>query len=169
MGQIQSKRASSTTTTTSSTRFLTRHRSRAASSADFSAPIVDITPPRPPHHLHRISELIDPLTLILPDPSTPPQRSRSNTLESQLGTDEARNSTGRFVQSPSGNLLGAEEFLNHPNRPLAMWERRERVINATREGFERLETESRAEATAEQRQSRDRGGKRGRRCCCQMW
>ena len=48
------------------------------------------------------------------------------------------------MHSPSGNALGADEFIAHPSRPLAMWERQERVLQATREGMERFEADSRA-------------------------
>lgn len=34
---------------------------------------------------------------------------------------------GWMVRSPSGNLLGPGEFLHHPERPLSLRERRERV------------------------------------------
>lgn len=63
------------------------------------------------------------------------------------------------MHSPSGNALGTEEFIAHPNRPLAMWERQERVLQATRDGMERFEAESRAEM----RTTKDEkgGGKRG--------
>lgn len=74
------------------------------------------------------------------------------------------------MHSPSGNALGAEEFIAHPSRPLAMWERQERVLQATREGMERFEAESRAgmrSRTGAYREDKG-GGKRGRRrswCC----
>ena len=74
------------------------------------------------------------------------------------------------MHSPSGNALGAEEFIAHPSRPLAMWERQERVLQATREGMERFEAESRAGMRSRMGTVKDEkgGGKRGRSgwwCC----
>ena len=74
------------------------------------------------------------------------------------------------MHSPSGNALGAEEFIAHPSRPLAMWERQERVLQATREGMERFEAESRAGMRSRVGTTKDEKGseKRGRRrlwCC----
>ena len=67
------------------------------------------------------------------------------------------------MHSPSGNALGAEEFIAHPSRPLAMWERQERVLQATREGMERLEAESRTGTRSRMGTDREEkgGGKRG--------
>ena len=69
------------------------------------------------------------------------------------------------MHSPSGNALGAEEFIAHPSRPLAMWERQARVLQATREGMERLEAESRAGMRSRigSIKDEDGGGKRGKR------
>ena len=49
-----------------------------------------------------------------------------------------------IVQSPSGNALSPEEFMARPNRPLAMWERQEAIIQATKEAIARYEAESRS-------------------------
>ena len=68
------------------------------------------------------------------------------------------------MHSPSGNALGADEFIAHPSRPLAMWERQERVLQATREGMERFEAESRAGA----REAEKKGASKAKRrwwCC----
>lgn len=74
------------------------------------------------------------------------------------------------MHSPSGNALGAEEFIAHPSRPLAMWERQERVLQATREAMERFEAESRAGTWSRMETAKgDKGGgKRGgwRWWCC---
>lgn len=69
------------------------------------------------------------------------------------------------MHSPSGNALGAEEFIAHPSRPLAMWERQERVLQATREGMERFEAESRAGMRSRMGTAKDEkgGGKAGKR------
>lgn len=70
----------------------------------------NVSRPPPPPRLRRLSELIDP---------------------------EDINPNAR-VRSPSGNLLAAEEFLKHPDRPPSMRERqeiiRERVRAASRLG-----------------------------------
>ena len=97
----------------------------------------EITPPAPARVLNRLSEIIDPRELIQDELYLlTPTRHRSSS--------QAIPFTFRgLVQSPSGNELGAEEFIMHPDRPLAMWERQERVLQATREGMERFEMESR--------------------------
>lgn len=98
----------------------------------------EITPPAPARVLNRLSEIIDPRDLIQDELYLlTPTRHQSSSQPMPL--------TFRgLVQSPSGNELGAEEFIAHPNRPLAMWERQERVLQATRERLEILEMESRA-------------------------
>ena len=97
----------------------------------------EITPPAPARVLNRLSEIIDPRDLIQDELYLlTPTRHRSSS--------QAIPFTFRgLVQSPSGNELGAEEFIMHPDRPLAMWERQERVLQATREGMKRFEMESR--------------------------
>ena len=98
----------------------------------------EITPPAPARVLNRLSEIIDPRDLIQDELYLlTPTRHQSSSQPMPL--------TFRgLVQSPSGNELGAEEFIAHPNRPLAMWERQERVLQATRERLEILEMENRA-------------------------
>ena len=97
----------------------------------------EITPPAPARVLNRLSEIIDPRDVLQDELYLlTPMRCRSSSQPLPV--------TFRgIVQSPSGNELGAEEFIMHPNRPLAMWERQERVMQATREGMERFEMESR--------------------------
>jgi len=41
------------------------------------------------------------------------------------------------IKSPSGNLLGPQGYINHPDRPLSMRERQQRVLN----GMERVKKE----------------------------
>jgi len=59
--------------------------------------------------------------------------------------------------------LGAEEFISHPDRPLAMWERQERVVQATRKELERYEAESRAGTRSRLSTRSEKKRKRG--CC----
>ena len=96
----------------------------------------EITPPAPARVLNRLSEIIDPRDLIQDELYllTPTRHQSSQPMPFAFRG---------LVQSPSGNELGAEEFIMHPSRPLAMWERQERVLQATREGMERFEMESR--------------------------
>lgn len=96
----------------------------------------EITPPAPARVLNRLSEIIDPRDLIQDELYllTPTRHQSSQPIPFAFRG---------LVQSPSGNELGAEEFIMHPSRPLAMWERQERVLQATREGMERFEMESR--------------------------
>lgn len=107
----------------------------------------EITPPAPARVLNRLSEIIDPRDLIQDELYLlTPTRHQSSSQPMPF--------TFRgLVQSPSGNELGADEFIAHPNRPLAMWERQERVLQATREGMERFEMESRAASHSRTRSS----------------
>lgn len=61
-----------------------------------------VTRPAPPRRLATISTLIDPADLI---------------SESDWS-----------IKSPSGNLLNSQGYLNHPDRPLSMRERQQRVL-----------------------------------------
>ena len=100
----------------------------------------EITPPAPARVLNRLSEIIDPRDLIQDELYLlTPTRHQSSSQPMPF-------TLRGLVQSPSGNELGAEEFIAHPNRPLAMWERQERVLQATREGMERFEMESRVDS-----------------------
>lgn len=136
MGQKQSKRASNT----SSVSLLTKCPSEPSTPLTPISPCQDITPPTIPRELTRISEIIDPRELLQDEIyNVTPTRRKSSSHNVSMAT---KAKTG-IVHSPSGNALGAEEFIAHPNRPLAMWERQERVMQATRDAVERYEAESR--------------------------
>ena len=175
MGQTQSKRVSSTSTASLLTTYISSPSSvnspsnptSPASPTSRDTPLSDITNPAVPRQLTRISEILDPRDIIreqtyLDSPSR--TRSSSQPLVSLTGP------RGGIVHSPSGNALGAEEFIAHPSRPLAMWERQERVLQATREGMERFEAESRAGMRSRIGTNKEEkgGGKRGgrRSWCC---
>ncbi|KAL9100674.1 MAG: hypothetical protein Q9163_003981 [Psora crenata] len=136
----------------------------------------DITPPAPRRHLHRLSDIIDPRT-ILEDAYSPlntPTRPSTSGLSTNTMSKSSPLSGRGIVQSPSGNTLGALEFIAHPNRPLAIWERQERVLQATREGMERLEAASKTSTRNGWRATlgksgggteKGKGGRRKSRCC----
>ena len=111
----------------------------------------EITPPAPARVLNRLSEIIDPRDLIQDELylMTPTRHGSS----SQPMPFTFRG----LVQSPSGNELGAEEFIAHPNRPLAMWERQERVLQATRDRLEMLEMELQAARQSDNDMRSDNG------------
>ncbi|MCJ1431325.1 hypothetical protein MMC27_000676 [Xylographa pallens] len=85
-----------------------------------------ITPPAQPQHLNRVSELIDPYDLL--------GVSAEDNIEAAM--NNAAGSTGRnkklpkLVQSPSGRILGAQEYIADPKRPLAIRERQESILKA---------------------------------------
>lgn len=149
MGQRQSKRVS----TTSSQTLLTDYSSPPNSPTSPITLCETITPPAAPREITRISEIIDPRELLndeiynvtptrprgLPQPLFSPS---SPGLQPLISLASPKTPTS-IVHSPSGNALGAEEFINHPHRPLAIWERQERVMEATKLGMERFEAESR--------------------------
>ena len=175
MGQTQSKRASSNSTASLLTSYTSSpsginspsNPASPASPTSPDTPLSNITNPAEPRHLTRISEILDPRDIIREQTYlNSPSRTRSSSQ--QLITLDAAN--GKMVHSPSGNALGAEEFIAHPSRPLAMWERQERVLQATREGMERFEAESRAGMRSRTGTNKDEkgGGRRGGRrwwCC----
>lgn len=174
MGQKQSKRVSSTSTASLLTTYISSPSSINSPSNPTSptsptspdTPLSDITTPAVPRQLTRISEILDPRDVLREHTYLDsPSRTRSS---SQALTPNAPKAG--ILHSPSGNALGAEEFIAHPSRPLAMWERQERVLQATREGMERFEAESRAGMRSRMGTSKDEkgGGKGGKRrgwCC----
>ena len=149
MGQKQTERSSNGSSHSLKTITINNHSGPSTSPAPTSSPYShdgspyahghdEITPPAPPRVLNRLSEIIDPRDLIQDELylMTPTRHGSSS---------QAMPYTFRgLVQSPSGNELGAEEFIAHPNRPLAMWERQERVLQATRDRLEMLEMELQA-------------------------
>jgi len=88
--------------------------------------VSEITRPAPPQHLNRMSELIDPYDLL--------GISADDNIEAVMSN--ATGSTGRnkklpkLVQSPSGRILGAQEYIADPKRPLAIRERQESILKA---------------------------------------
>ena len=148
MGQTQSKRVSNTST-------------------------ISLLSPTPP-----ISNSF-PTSPAWPDspysPLNTPTRPHNSRVLSNSSKKKSPFSGRGIIHSPSGNTLGAHEFIAHPNRPLAMWERQERVLQATREGMERLEAASRAETRTGWRSREGKNGEgfgrrwKGRRCCGWCW
>ena len=172
MGQKQSKRVSNT----SSASLLTKHASLPPSPSTPLSPYGDITPPAAPRELTRISEIIDPRDLLQDEIyNVTPIRHKSTSQYVNMPLSPATS----IVHSPSGNALGAEEFISHPNRPLAIWERQERVVQATRDGVARFEAESRMGnrsrmGTRSRLESRGNcvGGGKGlseKKRCCGCW
>lgn len=90
-------------------------------------PPATITRPAPPPRMHRVSELIDPYDLLgmtSDDVISIPQES------TQAGPLYGHKQLPMLVESPSGRILDPQEFLNHPNRPLAIRERQESILRA---------------------------------------
>lgn len=181
MGQKQSKRVSST----SSQAYLTTYSSPPNSPTPPTTRCEEITPPAAPRELTRLSEILDPREVLNDEiynvtPSRPRASrgphtdAKSPGLQPLIRPSLSRAPTS-IVHSPSGNALGAEEFVRHPNRPLAMWERQERVMQATREGVLRLEAESRIGNRSRMGTRRSRMGevteqrRKRRRGCCSCW
>jgi len=90
-------------------------------------PPATISRPARPPRMHRVSELIDPYDLL---------GMTSNDLMSipkasnQAGPMDSSKHLPMLVESPSGRTLKPQEFLNDPNRPLAIRERQESIIRA---------------------------------------
>ncbi|MCJ1249018.1 hypothetical protein MMC30_006240 [Trapelia coarctata] len=98
-----------------------------AGPAPVPAPLSTITRPAPPPRMHRVSELIDPYDLLgmaSDDLISIPQESN------QAGPMGSNKHLPVLVESPSGRTMEPQEFLNHPNRPLAIRERQESILKA---------------------------------------
>lgn len=110
--------------------------------------------------INRLSDIIDPLEvmdLCFPPIPITPANTVTNTpntsppLVPYTGIEEpvppipARHprhialGNRTIVNSPSGNAFGIHEFINYAERPLAMWERQERIMSATQEKVQALE------------------------------
>lgn len=96
----------------------------------------DVSRPPPPARLRHLSELIDPLDL----------------------TEKSH------VRSPSGNILGAAEFMMHPGRPRSIRERqeniREKVRSASRLAIEAKLAEEAEEAARKEEKKKEKEKKR---------
>ena len=109
--------------------------------------IKEITPPTAPREITRLSDILDPRDLV----------QEVTNRSSKLAQEPI---TPRMVHSPSGHLMEVDQFIASPNRPLAMWERQDKVRQATREGIARIEAESR---TGNRSRIESRGSVRGRK------
>ena len=101
-----------------------------------STDVASITRPAPPPNLHRVSELIDPHDLItssIDGPNRPQSQSRGTPVMTHRAAPDVNKRLPPLVESPSGNVFGAKEFLAHPNRPLAIRERQESIRRALEE------------------------------------
>ena len=135
MDQMKSNHAPSTTTVSLITKNSTMHTSPLTPDSH----VEGITPPAAPRELTRISEILDPREIFKAevDNNTPIRHRKS----SSQCLDWLPKPKKGIVHSPSGHALGAEEYNVHPGRPLAIWERQEKVIKGTKEGIEKLEVE----------------------------
>jgi hypothetical protein len=94
-----------------------------------------VTQPEQPRNLLRVSELIDPHELLglTPDDLTSYPYKRNNSKCYKQPKYPSRGVNKRLpplVESPSGTMLGAHEFISRPNRPLAIRERQESIRRA---------------------------------------
>lgn len=170
MGQKQSKRvsnASSNSLLLNPTRTIsTVYNSPPNSPSSPTSPTdsnTGITPPAPPPRLIRLSEIIDPREVLQAEYEAKLEELPTIPRRASQPLSTPRTPSRGLVQSPSGNVLGAEEFISHPDRPLALWERQERVVQATRKELERHEAETRAEVMS--RISMRSVAKKKRGCC----
>ena len=128
-----------------------------------SESISTITQPGPRPNILRVSELIDPHDLM-----GRYQQDLSGNRLSNMGESPERKPAASalpdtnkrlpgLVQSPSGNILGATEFLVHPSRPLAIRERQENIRQALQKA--QREERDRDGGDPEKRPKSDRGSK----------
>ena len=128
--------------------------------------IVRIIPP--PQEKNRLSDILDPLDVLTEYEGRVIDHTPSPPRKQLVGGKPRHVSLGEkgIVHSPSGNMLGVFEFVGNPNRPLAVWERQERIKSAAKEQFEkmdRLEMESRAGTRLTFRKGEEKKKRRG--CC----
>ncbi|MCJ1295822.1 hypothetical protein MMC34_007386 [Xylographa carneopallida] len=86
----------------------------------------DITPPAPPQRLNHMSELIDPYDLL----GISAEDNIKAAMNNVAGSTDRNKKLPKLVQSPSGRLLGAQEYIADPRRPLAIRERQESILKA---------------------------------------
>ena len=172
MGQSPSRRVSSSSThsllATSVRTVSTGYSTAPTSPTSPTSPIelkTGITTPAPPRQIIRLSEIIDPRDILQAEAEAKLEETPKRPRRASQPLFTPRVSSRGIVQSPSGNTLGAEEFIAHPDRPLAIWERQERVVEATRKELERYEAESRAGMMSSMSNRSEK--KTLRRCC--MW
>lgn len=146
--------------------------------------VEEISTPAPPRHITRLSELIDLRDLFeaeSPTPTAPnsptfPTSLASTTLPNSPNSANFPDSSGSpnslsplttrrsksvMVQSPSGNILSPQEFLQRPDRKLTMEERKQSI---------RINTENQIQR-AESKGGKDRKDKQNMTwrwffCCC---
>ena len=156
MGQKQSKRLSANSTTPLNPTIST------------NIPEPEITGPTPPRTIYRLSELFDPAELAREE-----NQALSGTMDPLPPTSNAPRRP--LVQSPSGQILNAEQFASHANRPLSLRERQEEIVRRTLAAVERSEASGGDGAFAEGRggqfgssaQGTEQGGKKKKhRGCC---
>ena len=112
------------------------HDTNNSSVSSLSGSHTGITRPAPPPRLHRVSELIDPYDLIGHCPEEPDcknARLNGTPVMSYKAEPDINKCLPPLIESPFGNVLGAQEFLAHPNRPLAIRERQESIRRALEE------------------------------------
>jgi len=119
-----------------------------------TTPAIVITRPAPRTELTRLSTTIDPIELV----------ARPESAGCSQPACTLSNPGTILVQSPSGNLLDAREYQNHPKRPLTLRERKEKIMEA-------MEKEKGAEK-AQQGVENEEVGSEGKKsagfwgCCC---
>ena len=103
-------------------------------------PISEISRPRAPSTLTRLSSLLDPVSPVILSSSPTGSNDWSGDgihgsgdgkdTSSGTGTSRASQKSPLTIRSPSGNLLGMASYFERPDRPLSMRERQERVRRA---------------------------------------
>ncbi|MCJ1376942.1 hypothetical protein MMC17_000032 [Xylographa soralifera] len=86
----------------------------------------EITRPAPPQRLNRVSELIDPHDLL----NISAEDNIKAAMMNEAGSTGRNKKLPKLVQSPSGRILGAQEYIANPKRPLAIRERQESILKA---------------------------------------
>ena len=92
-----------------------------------STPPAAITRPAPPSRMFRVSELIDPYDLLGMTSDNIVSIPQDSKRPGPLGSNKQ---LPILVESPSGRTMDPQEFINNPDRPLAIRERQESILRA---------------------------------------
>lgn len=93
----------------------------------------EISRPEPPRRLTHISELID-IDQLIRQRSSPPTDDTKDTLfteEEAPTTDDGAAASVMMIQSPSGNILSPQQYLERPDRVMTLEERKNSIRSNT--------------------------------------
>jgi len=119
-------------------------------------PSPEITRPALRREITRLSALIDPVDLMRAEVDSITRRPTIN----------ATGDRSTLVQSPSGHLLEPHEYLEHPDRPLTIRERQDRIRGRLMSAMSVANMADEQTAEGQSERNRDEGEAKGWWSCC---